>query len=129
MKEPVWLERPFLLAVHERLLAEFGGKDGVRDENRLDSALERPRQAYAYGDCSLFRLAASYATAIVQGHPFVDGNKRTAFVAAVTFLEINRMSFSATEADTVLHTLGLAASEISEADYACWLQTASKKTT
>lgn len=122
MNEPRWLQRGLLLALHDRLVAEFGGASGIRDIGRLDAAVDRPRQAFGYGVNDLADLAASYAVALVQGHPFIDGNKRIGFVAAVTFLELNGQRFGASEAEAVVSTLGLAAGEVSEKEYADWLR-------
>lgn len=126
MKKPKWLQKRFLLVIHERMLSEFGGGEGIRDAGRLDAALQRPIQAYRYEVRDLFELAASYAAAIVQGHPFIDGNKRTGFIAAIAFLEINGVLFAALETETVIKTLALAASEITVEDYANWLRQSSK---
>jgi len=87
VKEPEWLLREVVLAVHEQLLARFGGLPGVRDDGLLDSALAKPPSLFTYSNPSLFELAASYGYGIIQNHPFVDGNKRTGFLAAVTFLD------------------------------------------
>ena len=127
MKEPQWLLRQTVLATQERLLAEFGGLSGVRDAGLLDSALARPQQLSAYGRPSLFDLAAAYAYGLVRNHPFLDGNKRIAFTAAVVFLELNGRRFSAPEAEAALKTLALAARELDEADYATWLREHSRK--
>ena len=121
MKEPEWLLREVVLAVHERLLAEFGGSAGVRDLGLLESALARPGNLFAYKSATRCELAASYAFGIVKNHPFVDGNKRTGFAAAVLFIEVNGRRFLATEADAIVRTLALAASELDEAGYAEWL--------
>src|SRR3954447_2101174 len=87
---PRWLSLELVLVVHNRQLAEHGGPEGVRDMNALESALARPRNLLAYGDKpSLFRLAAAYAAGIAKNHPFLDGNKRTALVVCMTFLELN----------------------------------------
>ena len=94
----------------------------MRDEGLLDSALTRPQQNFAYGRKGLFLLAAAYAFGLVKNHPFVDGNKRIGFTAAVLFLELNGKYFLATEADAALKTLGLAAGELSENTYAKWLK-------
>jgi death-on-curing protein len=127
VKEPVWLLAEVVLATHERLLAEFGGASGIRDRKLLDSALARPKNLFAYGSSTPARLAASYAFGIVKNHPFVDGNKRTGFTLAILFLERNGFVFSAAEADATIHTLGLAAGDISEAKYAEWLKANSRK--
>jgi death on curing protein len=121
MKPPVWVAREAVLAVHEQLLAEFGGDSGVRDAGLLESALARPENTFAYEAPTLFEMAAAYAYGIVKNHSFVDGNKRTGFMAAVMFLERNGCRFRAGEADAVVRTLGLAAGELTEADYAVWL--------
>jgi death-on-curing protein len=121
MTPPVWVARDAATAVHEQLLAEFGGDSGVRDAGLLESALARPENKFAYEGPTLFEMAAAYAFGIVKNHPFIDGNKRTGFMAAVMFLERNGCRFGASEADAVVRTLGLAAGEVTEADYAAWL--------
>jgi death on curing protein len=127
MKEPQWLLRETVLALQERLLAEFGGLSGLRDAGLLDSALARPRQLFAYGKPSAFELAAAYAYGLIRNHPFLDGNKRIGFTAAVAFLEVNGCRFTASEADATLKTLALAARELDEAGYAAWLRENSRK--
>src|SRR3954447_3344785 len=127
MKEPVWVLREVVLLAHEQLLAHFGGSIGIRDEGLLDSALGKPQNLFACGKPNLFQLAASYAFGIVKNHPFIDGNKRSGFLAALVFLESNGYKFCATEVDAALRTLALAAGEMSEAAYAEWLKTNSKK--
>jgi death-on-curing protein len=122
MKEPQWVLRETVHALHERLLAEFGGLGGIRDAGLLDSALARPQQLFAYGQPSGFDLAAAYAFGLVRNHPFLDGNKRVAFVVAVLFLELNGKRFTAPEAEAALKTLALAARELDEAGYAAWLR-------
>jgi len=121
MKEPVWIGRGDCLAMHEKLVERFGGLQGTRDEGLLDSALNKPLHLFSYGNPSIFELAASYAVGIVKNHPFLDGNKRTGFVAAALFIEANGFSFRATEEEAVLETLALAAGESTESDYAAWL--------
>ena len=120
--EPVWLLRNAVLAFHSRQLAEHGGGEGLRDEGLLDSALNRPLNKFAYEEPDLFDLAAAYAYGIAANHPFVDGNKRTGFLAAAVFLEINGFSLRAGEVDATLKTIALAASEISDVEYAAWLR-------
>jgi death-on-curing protein len=107
--------------MHEKLIERFGGLQGIRDEGLLDSALNKPLHVFNYGKPTVFELAASYALGIVKNHPFLDGNKRTGFVAAALFIEANGFSFQATEEEAVLETLALAAGERAEADYAAWL--------
>ena len=127
MKTPVWILRETVLALHERLLAEFGGLSGVRDRGLLDSALARPEHLRAYGKPAVFELAASYAFGIVKNHAFVDGNKRTGFAVAVLFLELNGQRFEADEADATIQTLALAAGAIGEGAYAAWLKANSRR--
>ena len=121
MRDPVWVDREDCLAIHEKLIERFGGLQGIRDEGLLDSALNKPLHVFNYGKPTIFELAASYALGIVKNHPFLDGNKRTGFVAAALFIEANGFSFQATEEEAVLETLALAAGERAEADYAAWL--------
>lgn len=122
MSTPVWLLRETVLAAHERLLSEFGGASGIRDAGLLDSALARPDNLFAYGKPDVFRMAAAYAYGIVKNHPFVDGNKRTGFTAAIVFLELNGKTFVASEADATIQTLALAAGDLDESGYAAWLK-------
>ena len=94
----------------------------MRDEGLLDSALRRAEHAFAYGDPDLFDLAAAYAAGIVRNHPFLDGNKRSGFMTAYTFLGANGVEFAAPEEEVVLHTLALAAGKLTERKYAAWLR-------
>ncbi|MGF1657205.1 MAG: type II toxin-antitoxin system death-on-curing family toxin [Verrucomicrobiales bacterium] len=121
MKEPVWINIEIALAMHVALIARFGGSDGVRDQGLLESALARPQQLFSYADPSLCEMAASYAEGIVKNHPFVDGNKRTGFMAAYTFLAANGLQLCAPEEQAVLQTLALAAGDIGASEYAAWL--------
>lgn len=128
MKKPQWILRETLLALQERLLTEFGGLGGLRDEGLFDSALARPEQLFAYGKPDLFDLAAAYAFGLIRNHPFVDGNKRIGFMAAVLFLELNHRRFAASEAEAALKTLALAAHELNEAGFAAWLRENCRRT-
>ena len=127
MKEPIWVLREVVLSLHEQSLAEHGGSGGLRDPGLLDSALGKPLNQFTYGSANIYNLAASYASGLAKNHPFIDGNKRVAFVVAITFLELNGHQFVATEADAALRTLALAAGEMTESAYAAWLETNSKK--
>ncbi len=111
-----------MLAVHDRLLREHGGSAGVRDESLLESALARPQNLLAYAKPTIFELAAGYACGIIKNHPFIDGNKRTGFMAAFLFLGINKIDLNAEESDVVLRTLAVAANEMNESAYAKWLE-------
>jgi death-on-curing protein len=126
MKEPVWVLREVVHALHERLLSEFGGAAGVRDDGMLESALSRPANQFAYGSPSMPELAAAYAFGLVRNHPFVDGNKRIGFATAVLFLELNGYRFAASEIDATVQTLALAAHDLDEGGYAAWLESHSK---
>lgn len=121
MKTPVWVLEETILALHEQLLGVFGGSSGIRDRALPESALARPVNLFAYGAPNVFDLAASYGFGLVKSHAFVDGNKRTGFTVAVSFLELNGYRFEATEADATVCTLALAADEMSEAEYSAWL--------
>ncbi len=127
MKRPEWILRETALALHEQLLAEFGGSYGIRDEGLLDSALGRPENLFEYGQPTLSELAASYAFGLVKNHPFVDGNKRIGFAICALFLQLNGQKLIATEVDAVIQTLALAAGEIGEVEYASWLDANSEK--
>jgi death on curing protein len=122
MLEPKWLPKGTVLAMHARQLAEHGGSVGLRDEGMLDSALERPRNKYAYDEPDLFGLAAAYAFGIARNHPFVDGNKRTALVTSRTFLLINGYQISAAKEDRLRAFHALAAGELSEDELAAWFR-------
>ena len=117
-----WIREDAILAVHEEQLAEHGGGSGIRDLGLLQSALARPRNLVAYGDPDAADLAAAYAYGIARNHPFVDGNKRTAAVAAVMFLWINGVETRIGEAELVVTILALAAGELGEEELAAWLR-------
>jgi len=126
MTARTWIERRDCVAVHEMMLAHHGGLAGIRDDALLESALARPLQAEAYGTPSVADLATAYAAGIVKNHPFLDGNKRTGFMLAAMFLELNGFQFTASEEDVVTHTLALASGEIDEAGYSAFLTANSK---
>jgi len=117
-----WLTPEAVKATHEQLIATFGGSGGVRDEGLLDSALARTKQIVAYGQPTVARLAASYAYGIARNHPFVDGNKRTALMAAYIFLRINVFTLSASEVEAVAMISDLAAGEINEDELSTWIE-------
>ena len=120
--EPNWLTVQLVQAIHSQAVAEFGGSHGVRDMGLLESALDRPRNLYAYGDDpTLFDLAAAYCTGIVKNHPFIDGNKRTGDLSARAFLFRNGYLFEPDEADEVNTIVALAAGEIEEDTLARWI--------
>jgi death-on-curing protein len=127
MKEPYWLTREECLALHEMMLSQYGGSEGLRDENMLESTLAKPRQLFAYGKPTLSDLAASYVFGVVKNHPFIDGNKRTGFMLGAGFLERNGYEFHASEAEAAVRTLALAAGEMSEKEFAAWLKANSRR--
>lgn len=122
MTAPRWLPKDLILAVHDRQLEEHGGARGVRDEGLLESALARPMNLFAYGEGDMAALAGAYAFGIARNHPFVDGNKRTAFVACELFLAANGYKLDATDEECLAMMLSLAAGEIDEAEFAAWLR-------
>ena len=121
MTEPDWISRELCIDMHERELARYGGLTGIRDEGLLDSALNRPRQLFSFGDPNIQQLAAAYAFGIARNHPFLDGNKRCALMAALFFLESNGYEFSGTSDEAIVFTLELAAGTMSEAAFCEWL--------
>jgi death-on-curing protein len=123
--EPLWLEARDVLAIHDELLREFGGRPGVRDPGLLESALGSPKHHFAYGERDVYQLAAAYAHALARDHPVVDGNKRTAFMTAYVFLGVNGKVFQAAEEEVVRTMLLLAANELSKDALAEWLRGAS----
>ena len=116
----VWIDPAVILAVHEEQLAEHGGAAGVRDAGLLESALARPRNLAHYGQPDACELAAAYAFGLAKNHPFIDGNKRSAFVATELFLMLNGWRLTAGDADCVMVMLRLAAGEVDEASFAQW---------
>jgi death-on-curing protein len=122
VKEPVWIDERDALVLHDRLLALHGGAAGLRDEALLRSALARPRQHLAYASPDVVDLAAIYTAAIVRNHPFIDGNKRTGFLAGILFLELNGFRFTASEEAATQAILKLADGNLDEAGYASFLR-------
>jgi death on curing protein len=126
-KSPIWVDERDVLAVHDHLLALHGGVPGLRDRGLLESALARPRQHYSYAESiDVVDMAALYTIAIVQNHPFVDGNKRAGFLAGTLFLELNGFHFGASEEEVISTVLALAAGDLDEAGYAAWLRAQSR---
>ncbi len=118
----VWLDESIVWAVHEAQLAEHGGPAGVRDAGLLHSALARPRNLADYASPSVADCAAAYGYGLARNHPFIDGNKRTAFVCTELFIELNGYRLTAEDADCVRIMLAVAAGEIEEAAFAAWLR-------
>ena len=124
MTEPNWVREDVVLAIHRRQIAEHGGASGIRDEGLLASALAKPRNILAYSeeDPDFAALAASYAYGIMRNHPFLDGNKRTAFVVCRTFLLLNGLDFSASKGEKFQTFLSLAEGGLSEAELGAWIR-------
>jgi death on curing protein len=119
--EPVWIRDDIVTALHNRQLSEHGGPQGVRDAGLLESALNAPKQKYHYEKASLEVLAASYAFGIAKNHPFVDGNKRTAYICMRLFLKLNGKDIEATQEEKVNITLDLASGKAGIAEVAQWI--------
>ena len=117
-----WISKQALLLLHAESLAEHGGGQGLRDEGLLDSALTRPQNLAAYGNPDHAALAASYGLGLAKNHAFVYGNKRAALLATGLFLYLNGWRLTASQADTTLAMLSLAAGELSEDAFAAWLR-------
>lgn len=117
-----FVERRALLLLHDESLAEHGGAPGLRDEGLLDSALARPHNLVAYGDPDLAALAAAYGVGLAKNHPFVDGNKRAAFLPVGLFLALNGHRLVASQAEATLTMLAVAAGDLSEDDFAAWIR-------
>ncbi len=123
MNDLKWILDDVVLAIHSMALAEHGGAPGLRDSDLLASALGRPKNKFAY-DCAatLYELAAAYSFAIARNHPFVDGNKRTAFLCGSLFLELNQIELIASEPDATVAFESLASGNISESELAAWFK-------
>ena len=121
MTEPVWVLRETVEILHEETIFNEGGASGLRDEGLFESAVARPTNAWNYGVSDLHALAASCAFVLAKNHPFVDGNKRAAFLTSIVFLELNGVRFIATETDAALTFLSVAAGEMDEGAFADWL--------
>jgi death-on-curing protein len=117
-----WIGRDVILAIHDEQLAEHGGASGLRDGGGLESALARPISQAAYGEPDAAALAAAYTFGIARNHPFVDGNKRTAYVAAELFVALNGFDLVTSNEAAVKFMLRLAAGELSEAEFAVWIR-------
>jgi death-on-curing protein len=128
MKEPKWIDRRALALLNRESLAEHGGQAGVLDEGLLESALARPRQLLSYeANSDLARLAAAYAAGLVRDHPFVDGNKRAAFLAVGLFLGLNGFRLVADPVDATRTVVALAPGEMSEPEFGAWIRTRMKR--
>jgi death-on-curing protein len=126
-----WLTTADVLAIHDQLIAEHGGADGIRDVTLLESALSRPQQLSAYGQPKpdMAALAAAYAFGIAKNHAFADGNKRTSAVVTEAFLRLNGLSLTATDIEMVQTWSDLGAGLVTEPDLIDWLRQKTVKLT
>ncbi|MDW5265908.1 MULTISPECIES: type II toxin-antitoxin system death-on-curing family toxin [Acidobacteriaceae] len=124
MKAPIWIDNEEARVIHQLQLAEHGGATGIRDQGLFESAMDRPRNLFAYSEptATLYQLAASYAYGLAKNHAFVDGNKRTAFVVCLSFLKQNGIILAASQEMRYLTFYALAAGDLTEAELAGWLQ-------
>lgn len=122
MKEPIWIEISVVLALHDLLISKYGGLNGLRELGLLESALVRPRYMLTYVTSDLITLATAYIAGIIHNHPFIDGNKRTGFMAGYTFLARNNIQLIATESEVIQFVLALINNEITEQAFAEWLR-------
>jgi len=122
-----WIDKHLLLLLHDESLAEHGGASGIRDEGLLESALARPLNLAAYGKPDVCDLAAAYTVGLAKNHPFVDGNKRAAFLAAGLFLELNGRRLTATQVEATHAMLAVAAGTMDQAALAEWIRRNSKR--
>jgi death-on-curing protein len=118
----VWLSYELVLAIHDEQLAVHGGSQGIRDVGLLQSALARPLNRAGYGEPDIAELAALYAIAIARNHSFIDGNKRTAYVALETFLILNGCRFPVSDAEAVVATLALAGGDMPDDEFTRWVR-------
>ena len=118
----VWLSLQLVLAIHDEQLAEHVGFTGLRDAGLLDSALAGPLNRAGYGEADIGELAAVYALGIAQNRPFIDGNKRTAFVALELFLRLNGCIFTVGDAEAVVMILAMAAGELPDSEFTAWVR-------
>jgi len=123
-----WVDKTALVLLHDESLAEHGGAAALRDEGLFESALARPGNLAAYETPNIASLAAAYGVGLAKNHPFVDGNKRTAFLAVGLFLALNSYRLSASQIDATKAMLAVAAGDLSEPDFAAWIRENSTKT-
>ncbi len=122
MNEPRWLTLREVLVAHELQLTRFGGPEGIRDQGSLESALGRPINKLQYEQADLAACASAYAFGIARNRPFVDGNKRAAFVSMLLFLRLNGIDFRPDNAQAVVIIRDLAAGLVKEDGLARWIR-------
>jgi death-on-curing protein len=123
-REPIWLEKAAIIALHDRSLALHGGPSGIRDEGLLESALQRPVNRFFYeGEADIAALAATYCVGIASNHPFIDGSKRAAYQALILFLALNGQPLAADRVDAINTMLAVAAGQIDVEELSRWIRT------
>jgi death-on-curing protein len=122
VNEPLWISEEIVRVIHQDQIQQHGGSLGVRDENLLAASLARPRHLFVYGEPNLFDLAAAYGYALAKNHPFIDGNKRTAFMVMYVFLGLNRYLIEVPEMEVVQMMERLATDEETQESLAQWLR-------
>ncbi len=128
-REPVWIQKAAIVALHDRSLALHGGPSGIRDEGLLDSALQRPLNRFHYeGVDDVTALAATYAVGVASNHPFIDGNKRAAYQAMILFLALNGRPLRADKVDAIQTMLNVAAGKIDIEALSGWIRDNSAQT-
>ena len=127
MIAPIWIKEAVVIAIHRRQLSEHGGCDEIKDKGLLESALFRPKNQFNYGNPTIFELAAAYGYGIAKNHPFIDGNKRTAYVVMRTFLKLNGYDIQASAIEKYQTWICLASGDINEAELANWIEEKSVK--
>ena len=121
MEKPAWVTEKIVLAIHDDQLAQHGGSPGIRDENLLGASLARPKHLFTYGNPTIFDLAAAYGYGLAKNHPFIDGNKRTAFMVMYTFLGLNNYWLEVSEMEVVVKMEGLTMDTETQESIALWL--------
>jgi len=122
MNEPLWISEAIVRVIHQDQIQQHGGSLGLRDENLLSASLARPRHLFAYGQPDLFDLAAAYGYGLAKNHPFIDGNKRTAFMVMYVFLGLNQYLIEVPEIEVVQIMEGLATDQETQEFLAQWLR-------
>ncbi|RLE33104.1 MAG: type II toxin-antitoxin system death-on-curing family toxin [Acidobacteria bacterium] len=128
MEQPLWIQANIVPAIHSRQLAEHGGASGVRDQGLLEAALDAPKNRWLYENCGIEELAACYAYHLVMNHPFIDGNKRTAWVCMRLFLKLNGLDIEADRQEKVRTMLDLSAGRMELKELAAWILSKTRRT-
>jgi len=122
VSEPIWISENIAKSIHADQITQHGGSLGIREENLLSASLARPRHLFTYSEPTLFDLAAAYGYALAKNHPFIDGNKRTAFMVMYTFLGLNGYFLEVPEMEVVAMMQELATDKENQDSLAKWLE-------